>query len=155
MIAALLLIVASLLALNAEFIRAAHSESGDDIFGAGLDPLWIGMVLSYTFPYTATLAVVIYNGLYSLKSTRFTIAKCLHYIAFGINLATILLYIFIYAVWNEWLDFLPKKVYHALCFSEPVFFSTLIALCVSIVLGTLGTILHKRDKKRQLKSADS
>ena len=38
---------------------------------------------------------------------------------------------------------------------DPVLISTFFAVCVSIVLGSLGTILHKRDKKRQLESADS
>ena len=146
LIASLLLIASFLLALNAEFLRIAHTESDDDIFGSGLDSFSIALVLSYTFPYAVTLAVVIYNGLYSFKSTPFTIAKCLHYIAFGINLATILLYIFKYV---------KENAQHWLFVSESIFSQALVAVCASIVIGSLGTILHKRDKKRQLESADS
>ena len=147
-----LLIVVSLLALNDSLLEITAAPDDKDSLP---DFLIIYFMLGHSVPYAASLVVIIYNGLYSFKSTQFTIAKCLHYIAFGINLATILLYIFIYAVWNEWLDFLPKSVYRSLCFSDPVLFSNFFAVCVSIVLGVLGTKLYKRDKKRQLKSADS
>ena len=146
LIAVLALIALSLLALNAEFLRIAHTESDDDIFGSGLHPLMVYFVLGYLLPYAVSLVVIIYNGLYSLKSTPFTKAKRLHCIAFGINLATILLYILMYV---------KENAQNLLSVSIPIFFPALVAVCASIVIGSLGTRLHKREQKRQLKSADS
>ena len=97
--------------------------------------------------------VLLHSGYYALKSTPFSKAKCLHYISSGINLVTILSYVLICA--GIIFQLIPKRIYLSLDVSDTFSLAACLASFVSIVLDIIGTILHKRNQKRQIESADS
>ena len=157
LIVVFLLILVSTVALIAMFLFAAFlaffGTSTDDIFGGGGCILAAILIAGYLIPYFVSLTVLWHSGYNALKSTSFAKAKCLHYISSGINLVTILMYVLAFAGIIS--RSIPKEIYLSLDFSGTIFKIGCLTSFIGIVLDIIGTILHKRDKKRQLKSADS
>ena len=154
----ILLIVISLFELNYMFLDIAHSEPNpnDDIFETPLNGLIVYFVLGYASPHFASLPVLLHSGLYSLQTEPFSKAKCLHSISFKITLILTLLYAFLFGlIICPILPMVVKDVLNFIFFSTSLFLIASLALITSIVLDIIGTILYKRDKKRQLKSTDS
>ena len=158
-IAILLLIVVSAMIFLSVFALAAYNDyiapdSEDDIFGPdyGRYLLAIGLAL-FSIPYFTSLMILLHGGYYILKSTPFSIAKCVHCISSTISLSVISVYIWFCvgivsgSFSEEFLVSMPSG-------------DTLGMICLLvwgsiIFLDIIGTVLHKREKKRQLKSVDS
>ena len=161
LISVILLIVISVAALIGEvfhliYLSYTDKSNTDDIFGSATYGIVAIMLVFYLFPYFASFAVLLYSGLYSFKSATFEKAKHLHLISFRITLIIILSYglLFVLII----CPILPEIVQRGanfILFYPPLFLIASLALLASIVLDIIGTILHKREQKRQLKSIDS
>ncbi|MBO5969773.1 MAG: hypothetical protein J6S14_14875 [Clostridia bacterium] len=155
----LLLAIASFVVLLNIFVNAVYNDyiapdSDDDIFGPDYGRYWLAIgVALLSIPYFISLVVLLHSGLYSLKPTPFSKAKCLHYISSVLSLTIMLPFIFLYVgiisrtISEEFLLSLPS--------GDTLAMLLILAIFSSIALDIIGTVLHKRDKKRQLKSADS
>ena len=155
----LLLAIASFVVLLNIFVNAVYNDyitpdSDDDIFGPDFGRYWlaIGVVL-LSIPYFISLAVLLHSGLYSLKPTPFSKAKCLHCISSGLSLIIILPFIFLYVGMMS--HSLSEKFLLSLPSGDALAMMLILVSFSSIVLDIIGTILHKRDQKRQLESVDS
>ena len=156
----LLLMVISVVALIAMFFFAAYlavtdTTNTDDIFGSGAYIFVAILIACHLIPSFASFPVLLHSGLYALKSTPRSIAKCLHYISSGIALIIILSYGL--GVVDDIFSFIfswGTRPYMWVL-SDTFFMIAGLASFISIVLDIIGTILHKREQKRQLKSADS
>ena len=158
-IAILLLIVVSAIIFLSVFTLAAYKDyiapdSDDDIFGPDFGRYWLALGLAlFSIPYFTALAVLLHGGYYILKSTPFSIAKCVHCVSSAISLTVISVYIWFCvgivscSFSEEFLLSLPS--------GDTLGMICLLVWSSIIFLDIIGTILHKRDKKRQLKSTDS
>ena len=158
LIVVFLLILVSTVALIAMFLFLAFlavidTTHTDDIFGPAAYMIGAILIAGYLIPYFVSLTVLWHSGYNALKSTSFAKAKCLHYISSGINLVTILMYVLAFAGIIS--RSIPEEIYLSLDFSGTIFKIGCLTSFIGIVLDIIGTILYKRDKKRQLKSADS
>ena len=158
LIVVILLIIVSIVALIAMVLFMAYlaitdTTNTDDIFGSAAYILVAILIACHFIPYFVSLAVLLHSGYYALKSTPFSKAKRLHYISSGINLFIILSYGLVCA--GIIFHVIPKEIYLSLDFSDTFFMIACLASFASIVLDIIGTILHKRDQKRQLESVDS
>ncbi len=160
----LLLMVISVVALIAMFLFAAYlavtdTTNTDDIFGSGAYILGIILIAGHLIPSFISFPVLLHSGLYALKSTPFSMAKCLHYISSGIALIIILSYGF--GVVDNIYSFIFYFIFswgtrsYMWVLSDTFFLITGFASFISIFFDVIGTILHKRNQKRQIESADS
>ena len=145
-VAILLLMVLSVVLLRDMFLNRIDYTSNEDI-NLGYVTVICGVI--FVFPYFLALIMLLHSGYYSLKSTPFSKAKQMHYISSGITLVTILSYGLLYLV------AIFYDIYISMDFSEIFFQITSTALLTSFIFDIIGTILHKREQKRQIKSADS
>ena len=158
-IAILLLMIVSAIIFLSVFALAVYKDyiapdSDDDIFGPDIGRYWLAMGLALlSIPYFTAFAVLLHGGYYVLKSTPFSLAKCVHCISSAISLNIIVIYIWFCVgivsrtISEEFLLSLP---------SGDTLGMILILVWGSIILlDIIGAILHKRDQKRQLESVDS
>ena len=152
----LLLAIASTVVVLNIFVNIAYGaytdlDHGDDIFGNAVWG-WFAIVMAvFVVPHFVSLLVLLHSGLYSLQLTPFSKAKCLHYISSGMALIIVLSYGLLYGASIS--HIIPNNFFGD--YFDMLFMIAYFALFVSIILDIIGTILHKRDQKRQLESVDS
>ena len=157
----LFLMAISIVVLIYIFFKMANSDTTqDDIFGASAYGIAVTIVLFYAFPYFASLVTLLHSGLYSLKSIPFSKAKCLNCISSGLSLIIILSYILYmglsYILYMGMISLIILEEFLLSLFSGGALVIMLMLIFfLSIILDIIGTILHKREQKRQLESADS
>ena len=149
-VAILLLMVIFVVLLMDVFLNKMDYTSNEDI---NLSFVAVIVEVIFVFPYFVALIILLHGGYYALKSTPFSTAKCLHCISAGITLVSILSYELLYlgiCFYDIFYD-----MYMSVDFRDAFFEIASLALLASIVLDIIGTILYKREQKRQLKSTDS
>ena len=158
-IAILLLLAVSAIIFLSVFALAVYNDyiappSEDDIFGPDFGRYWLAFGLAFfSIPYFTSLVVLLHGGHYILKSTPFSIAKFVHCISSAISLTVISVYIWFclgivtFSFSEEFLVSMPS--------GDTLGMICLLVWLSTIFLDVIGTVLHKRDKKRWLKSADS
>lgn len=152
----LLLMLISIVVMLNIFANIAYDaytdpDPGDDIFGNAVW-IWFAIVVAFfVIPHFVSLVILLHSGLYSLQLTPFSKAKCLHYISFGIALIIILSYGLLYGMSIS--HVIPDNLLWD--YFDVLFMVSYFSSFLSIILDIIGTILHKREQKRQLESTDS
>ena len=117
------------------------------------DPLVYYLALVNVFICVASFPILLHSGLYSLKSTPFSKAKRMHYISFGIAWSIFLSYELLFIM--EFFSIISDDVMFFMLTFDPFSLIVFWGVFASAILDIIGTILHKREQKHQLESADS